>query len=172
MKNKKYIFELIIRESESLEKLCSTITACDYSLEELKERKADNEVLFCKDILTDQMNRKSLKEYFSKKIPFIGAPKVESDFEYPDYPNIEGSWADQDGEEKYAWYHKPTKLWVYFLPNYDKRQIISLGLKTNATVFRKEDIENFTAFLKASSFNGIKGYAHDNFLEFQCKTIN
>lgn len=64
MKDKKYVFELVIRESENLEKICSIITACDYSFEELKERKVDNEILFCKDILVDHLPKKELEKYF------------------------------------------------------------------------------------------------------------
>jgi hypothetical protein len=64
MKNKKYVFELIVRETENLEKICSIITACDYSFEELKERKVDNEILFCKDVLVDHLPKKELEKYF------------------------------------------------------------------------------------------------------------
>jgi hypothetical protein len=169
---KTYVFELVIRESENLEKICSTITACDYSFEELHKRKSDNEILFCKDILLDQLSKKRLEK-------FIGAPqKVSSTVDYPPYPDILGSWDEKIQEEvrksyekDYAFYHKPTKLWVYFLPNYDKRRVISLGLKPTATVFREKDIEDFTEFLKSSSFNGYKNYGTDNFLEFELKEV-
>jgi hypothetical protein len=66
MENKKYVFELVVRESENLEKVCSIITACDYEFEELKERKVDHEILFCKDILVDHLPKKELKRYFKK----------------------------------------------------------------------------------------------------------
>jgi hypothetical protein len=172
MKSKKYVFELIVRESENLEKVCSTITACDYDFEELKERKVDNEILFCKDILLDQLPKKKLEK-------FIGAPQKNSQpTGYPPYPDILDSWDEKTQKEArksygkdYAFHHKPTKLWVYFLPNYDKRQIISLGLKNDATIFQEKDIEDFTVFLKASSFNGYKKYGTDNFLEFELKEV-
>jgi hypothetical protein len=69
----------------------------------------------------------------------------------------------------YSWYHKPTKLWVYFLPNYKSRQIISLALENDATVFAQTEIPEFTNFLKSCSFNGVERYAEDNFLEFELK---
>jgi|LakMenEpi03Aug12_release.lakeMendotaPanAssembly.Ray.scaffolds.fasta_scaffold00095_29 hypothetical protein len=65
--NKKYVFEIVVRETENLEKICSIITACDYTFEELKERKVDNEILFCKDILVDHLPKKELGEYFKRK---------------------------------------------------------------------------------------------------------
>jgi hypothetical protein len=74
--NKKYVFELVVRESENLEKICSMITACDYTFEQLKERKVDNEILFCKDILMDHLPKKELEKYFKDShVPFIGAPQ-------------------------------------------------------------------------------------------------
>ena len=73
--------------------------------------------------------------------------------------------------ENYAWHHKPTKLWVFFLPNYEKRQVISLGLKNSATIFTHSEITKFTDFLKLCSFNGIEKYAKDNFLEFELKNV-
>ena len=198
MKSKKYVFELIVRESDDLEKVCSTITACDYDFEELKERKVDHDILLCKDILVDQLPKEKLKQIFRdhKKI-------MQQD---PYYPNFAGSWDNKTynqavSEQKYppymdlvgccdveprdkaydealdkqrklyTFYHKPTKLWVYFLPNYEHRQVISLGLKNNATLFRKDEINYFTNFLKSCSFNGVKNYALENFLEFELKEI-
>jgi hypothetical protein len=64
MKDKKYVFEIVVRETENLEKICSMITACDYTFEELRERKVDNEILFCKDILVDHLPKKELEKYF------------------------------------------------------------------------------------------------------------
>jgi len=78
MKDTKYVFELVVRESENLEKICSMITACDYTFEQLKERKVDNEILFCKDILVDHLPKKELEKYFKQDkphIPFVGAPQ-------------------------------------------------------------------------------------------------
>jgi hypothetical protein len=75
-KDKKYVFEIIVRETENLEKICSTITACDYTFEELKGRKADLEILNCKDILLDHLPKKELEKYFkNSQVPFIGAPQ-------------------------------------------------------------------------------------------------
>jgi hypothetical protein len=197
MKNKKYVFELVVRESESLEKICSTITACDYSFEELKERKVDHEILFCKDILFDQLPKEKLKQILKNHVS-----SIQQD---PPYPNFASSWDDNsykevskqkyppymdlvgccDVEPKdkaynkaldecgklYGFYHKSTKLWVYFLPNYERRQVISLGLKNNATFFTRDKINYFTKFLKSCSFNGNKNYALENFLEFELKEI-
>ena len=96
-----------------------------------------------------------------------------------DISDVIGSWPDKICEEfknsntkEYAFYHKPTKLWVYFLSNYDERQVISLGLKNNCTTFIEKDIEHFICFLKNCSFNCVKNYARDNFLEFEIKEIN
>jgi len=193
MKSKKYVFELIVRESDDLEKVCSTITACDYDFEELKERKVDHDILLCKDILVDQLPKTNLKRIFKehKKI-------MQQD---PPYPNFMSSWDDKPYKETleqekeysecstdeygfklnyeenfeisktYAFYHKPTKLWVCFLPNYEHRQVISLGLKNCATTFDEEMIYEFTHFLKNCSFNGAKSYGRDNFLEFELRTI-
>jgi hypothetical protein len=207
MKKKKYVFELVVRESESLEKICSTMTACDYDFDGLKSRKADGEILNCKDILLDNLPKKELEEKTvtnmmgflaneGKKIASSFVDEEKEDLRYPAYPNIVSSWdtkkyveaigenqySDCDIDEygfkynydeakKYAWYHKPTKLWVYFLPNYGKRQVISLGLKHNATLFNEEEIEYFSDFLKKSSFNGTKYYARDNFLEFELRLV-
>jgi hypothetical protein len=98
--------------------------------------------------------------------------------QYRDYPEFIGSWDDKTYSEalkrtskNFAWYHKPTKLWVYFLPNYEERQIIALGLKNNATVFEKNKVKYFTELLKSCSFNGTKEYAKSNFLEFECKSV-
>ena len=95
-----------------------------------------------------------------------------------DISDVIGSWPDKICEEfknsntkEYAFYHKPTKLWVCFLSNYDERQIISLGLKNNCTTFIEKDIEHFICFLKNCSFNSVKNYARDNFLEFEIKEI-
>jgi hypothetical protein len=95
-----------------------------------------------------------------------------------DISDVIGSWPDKICEEfknsntkEYAFYHKPTKLWVYFLSNYDERQVISLGLKNNCTTFIEKDIEHFICFLKNCSFNSVKNYARDNFLEFEIKEI-
>jgi hypothetical protein len=95
-----------------------------------------------------------------------------------DISDVIGSWPDKICEEfknsntkEYAFYHKPTKLWVYFLSNYDERQVISLGLKNNCTTFIEKDIEHFIYFLKNCSFNSVKNYARDNFLEFEIKEI-
>jgi hypothetical protein len=80
--NKKYVFELVVRESENLEKICSMITACDYTFEELRERKVDNEILFCKDILVDHLPKKELEKYFKdSQVPFIGAPQKTNNTE-------------------------------------------------------------------------------------------
>jgi hypothetical protein len=83
-KDKKYVFELIVRETENLEKICSTITAYDYTFEELKGRKADHEILNCKDILLDHLPKKELEKYFKdSEVPFIGAPqKTNNTHEY------------------------------------------------------------------------------------------
>lgn len=150
MKSKKYVFELVIRESENLKKVCSTITACDYSSEELKNRKADHEILVCKDILLDQLTKEELKQFTN---------------EADDYLNPDSY------KKTYAFYHKPTNLWVYFLPNYQQRQVISLCFKNDATTFDEEMIYEFTHFLKSCSFNGIKNYGSENFLEFELKEI-
>jgi hypothetical protein len=178
MKNKKYVFELVVRESENLEKIFSTITACDYSFEELKERKVDHDILLCKDILMDQLPKNNLKRIFA-----------EHKNTMQQYPEFASSWDDMTYDEAldkmsksynksldkskklYAFYHKPTKLWVYFLPNYDERQIISLGLKNDATTFIEKDIEYYTDFLKYCSFNGVKCYGGSNFLEFELKKL-
>lgn len=82
-KDKKYVFEIIVRETENLKKICSTITACDYTFEELKGRKADHEILNCKDILLDHLPKKELEKYFKdsknhsdlKKSDTCNAPK-------------------------------------------------------------------------------------------------
>jgi hypothetical protein len=75
-KNKKYVFEIIVRETENLEKICSTITACDYTFEELKGRKADLQILNCKDILLDHLPKKELEKYFKdSQAPFVNAPQ-------------------------------------------------------------------------------------------------
>jgi hypothetical protein len=200
MKNKKYVFELVVRESENLEKVCSAITACDYNFEQLKERKVDHEILFCKDILVDQLPKKRLQQILKDH-----TDSVQQD---PSYPTFTGSWDDKtykeiseqrkeysecctdeygfklNHEEEdslnseisksygniYAFYHKSTKLWVYFLPNYIGRQVISLGLKNDATTFKKDEINYFKNFLKSCSFNGNKNYGKDNFLEFELRT--
>jgi hypothetical protein len=191
MKSKKYVFELTVRESENLEKICSTITACDYDFEELKERKVDHDILLCKDILIDNLPKTNLKRIFAehKKV-------MRQD---PPYPDFTGSWDNktynqavseqkkeysdcstdeygfklnfEEDSKTYAFYHKPTKLWVYFLPNYEHRQVISLGLKNDATTFDEEMIYEFTHFLKNCSFNGAKNYGRDNFLEFELRTV-
>jgi hypothetical protein len=92
--------------------------------------------------------------------------------------DVIGSWSDKISEEfksastkEYAFFHKPTKLWVYFLPNYEHRQVISLGLKNCATTFDEEMVYEFTHFLKNCSFNGTKSYGRDNFLEFELKEV-
>jgi len=81
-KDKKYVFEITVRETENLEKICSTITACDYTFEELKGRKADLEILNCKDILLDNIPKKELEKYFKdSQVPFIGGPQKENNSE-------------------------------------------------------------------------------------------
>jgi len=84
-KDKKYVFEITVKDTENLEKICSTITACDYTFEELKGRKADLEILNCKDILLDHLPKKELEMHFKdskihsnfqkSQIPLIGAPQ-------------------------------------------------------------------------------------------------
>jgi hypothetical protein len=117
------------------------------------------------------------------------------------YPTFAGSWDDKSYDEiliekelkfshiigscdvepctqaykrdvkDFAFYHKPTKLWVYFLPNYEQRRVISLALKNDASTFREHKKEYFTELLKSCSFNGTKEYAKSNFLEFECKGV-
>jgi hypothetical protein len=77
-------------------------------------------------------------------------------------------------EPKYAVYHKPTKLWVYFRYHKDKFGIIGqtticLSLKCDATVYNcKETLENY---IKIGEFNGDPNYGKNNFLEFQIKKL-
>jgi len=77
-------------------------------------------------------------------------------------------------EPKYAVYHKPTKLWVYFRLFKDKfgivgQTIICLALKCDATVYNcKKTLESY---IKAGEFNGDATYGFDNFLEFQIKKL-
>jgi len=81
------------------------------------------------------------------------------------------SQAYKRNAREFAFYHKPTKLWVYFLPNYEQRRVVALGLKNDASTFREHKKEYFTELLKSCSFNGTKEYAKSNFLEFECKCI-
>lgn len=75
---------------------------------------------------------------------------------------------------KYAAYHKPTKLWVYFRELKDKfgiieRSIICLCLKNDASIFTsKEDLKNL---IKIGEFNSDTVYGKNNFLEFEIKKI-
>jgi hypothetical protein len=99
-KDKKYVFEIIVRETENLEKICSTITACDYTFEELKGRKADLEILNCKDILLDHLPKKELEKYFKdsknhsdlKKSDTCNAPKNSIFGEEYRKKIAEGNW--------------------------------------------------------------------------------
>ena len=105
--NKKYVFELVVRESENLEKICSMITACDYTFEELRERKVDNEILFCKDILVDHLPKKELEKYFKEDeshIPFIGAPQKVI---LNDDKEVIKNMTEEDWE---SWHHDDSKM--------------------------------------------------------------
>lgn len=70
--------------------------------------------------------------------------------------------------KKYAYKHIPTGTWVYFLPG-EKRNIIGLCLKKDATV--SSDPQNLKKSLLKCSFNDIKNYCKNNFLEFKLEQI-
>jgi hypothetical protein len=133
MKDKKYIFELVLKDSESLQPIHSIYTRSDYDAEDILTALCDEDLLTCKQILSVDLTHMI--------------------------------------KPKFAFYHKSTKLWVYFLPNYDQRQVVALGLKNDCTVFFEESKDYFTKFFKSCSFNGIKNYCRDNFLEFEIKEI-
>ena len=69
---------------------------------------------------------------------------------------------------KYAYRHKPTNTWVIFFAN-RRDSPIGLCLKPDATALH--DKEELKQLLLQSSFNGIKNYCRDNFLEFELKKV-
>ena len=76
--------------------------------------------------------------------------------------SIEKYWKQKDKKPLYAYKHKPTNTWVYFLPN---RNVIGLSLKADATTFSNSDELKFK--LTTCSFNGVENYCKDNLLEFE-----
>lgn len=80
-------------------------------------------------------------------------------------------------EQKWAVYHKPTKLWVFFRLRKDKKDKfglmtetkICLCLKSDATVsFSKKELKEW---LLIGSFNSTPNYGKNNFLEFTIKKV-
>lgn len=71
--------------------------------------------------------------------------------------------------KKYAYKHKPTNTWVFFKESKHEGWLICLGLKPVATL--SKDPAKLKELLQKSSFNSIKNYGFDNFLEFELKTI-
>jgi hypothetical protein len=80
---------------------------------------------------------------------------------------IEEYWKKKDKKPLYAYKHKPTNTWVYFLPN---RNVIGLSLKADATMFSNSD--ELKHKITTCSFNGIENYCKDNLLEFEMVEIN
>lgn len=72
--------------------------------------------------------------------------------------------------KKYAYRHKPTNTWVYFLPNRGNNPVVTLCLKPDASFFEDEAL--LKEKLLKSSFNGEKDYCKYNFLEFEMVTVN
>lgn len=76
------------------------------------------------------------------------------------------------GKNKFAVYHKPTKLWVYFRERRDKfglldETVICLCRKSDATLSSSE--EQLKQFLLKGTFNSCLKYGETNFLEFRVK---
>jgi len=76
-------------------------------------------------------------------------------------------------KNKFAVYHKPTKLWVYFREKRDKfglleETTICLCNKSDATISTSE--EQLKNFLIKGTFNSCLKYGETNFLEFTIKT--
>jgi hypothetical protein len=99
-KDKKYVFEIIVRETENLDKICSTITACDYTFEELKGRKADLEILNCKDILLDHLPKKELEKQYKKDME-EACKHYENHFKNPDTYGISSPQKTNNTETYY-----------------------------------------------------------------------
>ena len=76
--------------------------------------------------------------------------------------STEKYWKEKDGKPLYAYKHKPTNTWVYFLPN---RNVIGLSLKADATTFSNSD--ELKHKITTCSFNGDKDYCKNNLLEFE-----
>jgi hypothetical protein len=182
MKEKRYIFELVLKDSETFEEIHSILTASEYTASEIETRQCDEDLLSCKDYITKNITDLEKKLY----------PEIVGSWDYKSYDeamleNLEKKYKQEEfidsktdeygfkynyQEKKVAWYHKPTKLWVYFLPNWNQRKVISLTLKSkDATAFNKEDKNQFTRLLQSCSFNGYENYARDNFLEFELKGV-
>lgn len=82
-------------------------------------------------------------------------------------PSTEEYWKKKDKKPLYAYKHKPTNTWVYFLPN---RNVIGLSLKADATTFNNPD--DLKHKITTCSFNGVENYCKDNLLEFEMVEIN
>lgn len=77
-------------------------------------------------------------------------------------------------EEKFAVFHRPTGLWVYFKELKDKfgiteRSLICLCHKNDASTSTFQ--EDLSHLIMIGEFNSVPFYGQSNFLEFQIKKI-